>query len=345
MPIFNMVGGGGSSVLTGDAAVGEVLASKTFYSNDPNSKLTGTMVNRGEVDTDITAVAQAVTIAAGYHNGSGTVQIAAADQAKLIAGNIKSGVTVLGVAGDSNVVDTTSGDAVAADITAGKIAWVDGSEVTGTSTFDADTSDGTAVANSLLYCDTAYVNGAKLTGTGAYWQYKKTWASMFDGVTELSGHLYFYSPGCISPSLAFRGCTNITQLTLIFNSGSCVSYNQMFYNCTSLHTITNPIDMTAATANSNMFYNCSELVNVLFTVSTIKIYISFSNSPLLSTASLLSIANGLDAGAAPKTLAMHATSKTNMNAINVDVNAGVATIGTTKTLTAFITDDKGWTIA
>ncbi len=50
----------------------------------------------------------------------------------LASGNIKSGAEIFGVVGDSNVVDTSSGDAVAEDIADGKIAWVDGTEITGT---------------------------------------------------------------------------------------------------------------------------------------------------------------------------------------------------------------------
>ncbi|MHC4676477.1 MAG: Lcl C-terminal domain-containing protein, partial [Planctomycetota bacterium] len=49
----------------------------------------------------------------------------------LVPGNIKSGVTIFGLTGDTNVVDTTSGTAVAADILSGKIAWIDGIEVLG----------------------------------------------------------------------------------------------------------------------------------------------------------------------------------------------------------------------
>ena len=37
----------GTLVLSGDAAVGNVLAGKTFYSNDAKTKRTGTMVNQG----------------------------------------------------------------------------------------------------------------------------------------------------------------------------------------------------------------------------------------------------------------------------------------------------------
>lgn len=49
--------------------------------------------------TEITAKAQEVSIPAGIHSTGGAVKISSADQAKLIAANIKSGVTILGVAG------------------------------------------------------------------------------------------------------------------------------------------------------------------------------------------------------------------------------------------------------
>ena len=68
------------------------------------------------------------TIQAGYHNGSGKV----AGDADLVTGNIKSGANIFGVAGKTQVVDTTSGDAGAGQILAGKKAWVDGVEITGT---------------------------------------------------------------------------------------------------------------------------------------------------------------------------------------------------------------------
>lgn len=79
------------------AAVAEVLATKTFYKN--GGKLTGTMPNRGAVTGTISTKAGTYTIQNGYHDGSGTVGISATEQAKIIAGNIKSGVQILGVTG------------------------------------------------------------------------------------------------------------------------------------------------------------------------------------------------------------------------------------------------------
>lgn len=55
--------------------------------------------NRGAVEGSISDVNTNYTIQAGYHNGQGKVGIAAAEKLKLIASNIKSGVTILGVLG------------------------------------------------------------------------------------------------------------------------------------------------------------------------------------------------------------------------------------------------------
>ena len=84
---------------SGDATVqvAEILKDKTAYAR--GAKLTGTMPNNGAVSLTISTVNGAVTIPQGYHDGSGKVQILATEQAKLIASNIKQGITILGVTG------------------------------------------------------------------------------------------------------------------------------------------------------------------------------------------------------------------------------------------------------
>ena len=79
------------------ATAAEILATKTAYVN--GVKITGSMVNRGAVTGTITTKAQQYTIPIGYHDGSGKVGISSTEQAKIIAGNIRSGVTILGVEG------------------------------------------------------------------------------------------------------------------------------------------------------------------------------------------------------------------------------------------------------
>lgn len=79
------------------AAVAEILAGKTAYVN--GNKLTGTMKNNGAVTGTISRKADAYSIPIGYHDGSGKVTISSTEQAKIIATNIRAGVSILGVTG------------------------------------------------------------------------------------------------------------------------------------------------------------------------------------------------------------------------------------------------------
>ena len=84
---------------SGDATiqVAEMLAGKTAYAR--GAKLTGTMPNNGAVKLTISKKDDSISIAQGYHDGSGTVSLLDSEKAKLIASNIKQGITILGVTG------------------------------------------------------------------------------------------------------------------------------------------------------------------------------------------------------------------------------------------------------
>ena len=79
------------------AAVAEILTGKTAYAR--GTKITGTMKNNGAVAIKITTKTQKANVAQGFHDGSGTAEIDATEQAKLIPANIRDGVTILGVEG------------------------------------------------------------------------------------------------------------------------------------------------------------------------------------------------------------------------------------------------------
>lgn len=78
-------------------SVAEILDGKTAYAR--GTKLTGTMPNNGAVSGTISTKAGTYTIPVGFHDGSGSVAISSTEQAKIIASNIKSGITILGVEG------------------------------------------------------------------------------------------------------------------------------------------------------------------------------------------------------------------------------------------------------
>lgn len=81
----------------------------------------------------------------------------------LIPENIKAGVTILGVEGSSEVVDTSDATAEGLDILKGKVAYTKGYRVTGMYE-PLNTSDATATEAHIVNGKTAYVNGKKITG-------------------------------------------------------------------------------------------------------------------------------------------------------------------------------------
>ena len=79
------------------AAGAEILSGKTAYVN--GVKITGEMKNNGAVSGVISKKADSYTVPIGYHDGAGRVAISTTEQAKIIATNIRAGVSILGVTG------------------------------------------------------------------------------------------------------------------------------------------------------------------------------------------------------------------------------------------------------
>lgn len=78
--------------------VAEMLDGKTAYAR--GAKLEGKMPNNGGVSLTISDVTDEIQIPQGYHDGSGKAKILDTEVAKIIASNIKKGITILGVTGE-----------------------------------------------------------------------------------------------------------------------------------------------------------------------------------------------------------------------------------------------------
>lgn len=82
------------------AEVGDVLLGKTFASNAQIEEI-GAMPNNGSNNVEVVDV-DGQAIPAGYYNGNGIAVLSAAEAAKVLAGNIKRNVSILGVTGTYN---------------------------------------------------------------------------------------------------------------------------------------------------------------------------------------------------------------------------------------------------
>lgn len=121
------------------AAAGDVLTGKVIVLAD-GTVTTGTMANNGAVSKTLDATTITYTIPKGYHSGTGTVKIVletktvtptkSAQEITPTTGKVLSKVTVAAI--PDNYVDTTDGDATAAEILDGKFAYVNGVKVEGT---------------------------------------------------------------------------------------------------------------------------------------------------------------------------------------------------------------------
>lgn len=101
-------GGNGNAKFyyTGDstAAAGDILTGKTAFG--ASGEVTGSMANNGATGGTISTKTGTVSIPAGYTTG-GSVGLASAAIADLVAANILNGKTILGVSGTLSMVSVS----------------------------------------------------------------------------------------------------------------------------------------------------------------------------------------------------------------------------------------------
>lgn len=128
------------------AAAGDVLTGKSAFG--ASGSVNGSMANNGTLSGSISTKAGTYSIPSGYTSG-GSVGISSTEQNKIVSGNIRSGVTILGVAGSTAVVDTSDADATAATIYNGSTAYVNGTKIIGTMTAAVISQDSTTKVLSI----------------------------------------------------------------------------------------------------------------------------------------------------------------------------------------------------
>lgn len=141
--------GGGTAKFTDisdtTAAAGDVLSGKYFYTSG-GAKTQGSIATK--TSSDLAASVLTVTAPAGYYASAASKTCS---DANLVSGNIKSGTTIFGVSGATNVVDTTiaSGGAAAGNIVSGYKAYVNGSLITGSASMVSVSQDSTTKVLSI----------------------------------------------------------------------------------------------------------------------------------------------------------------------------------------------------
>lgn len=104
--IFNVIGTYDLPTigLSNEGSAEHLLSGKQLLDTNYET-VTGSMPNNNAMTGTISTKAGTVTIPKGYHNGNGKVSISSSEQEKIIASNIKSGTTILGVTGNYNGPD------------------------------------------------------------------------------------------------------------------------------------------------------------------------------------------------------------------------------------------------
>jgi hypothetical protein len=137
-----------SMMFIGTLLPGCAIAVDSVVAVKPSDCVTNAVVDNGAITILPGNAVQNIPV--GYHNGAGTV----AGDSNLLSGNIKRDITIFGVTGDSDVINSSSGDAVNTEILLGKKAWVDGEEVTG-SMAPQTLSENTTTVDTGFYIETS----------------------------------------------------------------------------------------------------------------------------------------------------------------------------------------------
>jgi hypothetical protein len=229
-----------------------------------NAKAGINMTDKIDLGSNITSRLLKMTIPDGFYTDNRTATI---HDPQLVTENIKRGITIFGVKGDQNVVNTQTANATTDDISVGKKAWVKGVEIIGTGRFNTHHAAVLATGQTTVYM--SHDNGTHQTGktalprfknkgngtitdqlTGLIWlanahctQAKRNWTTAIADVAQLNstGEMNGHSCGDRSQKGAHQTdwrLPNIKELQSLIDFGRsnpALAYQHPFSNLQAKH--------------------------------------------------------------------------------------------------------------
>ena len=153
---------------------------------------------------------------------------------ELLAKYIQKGITIGGITGTLESLDTSDATATAADILSGKTAYANGNKLTGILEM-LDTSDATATTADILSGKTAYVNGNKITGTLTSSQYKFATGRCNTNYVDGGGLWCSVSGLSFTPGLVFiLGIFNKVGIAIAWGSNGTITLPGQYFGNTGM---------------------------------------------------------------------------------------------------------------
>lgn len=206
-----------------------------------------------------------------------------------------------------------------------------------------DTSNGTDFSSMFNDNDTVTTIPQLDTSKGTYFAYMFYSAEGITTVPVLNticgtDFTHMFASATKLQSVTFLNTSNGTNFSSMFSRAyklvsvygldvsKAFTLEGLFYDCWLLETVQEPLNCINCNRFTSAFYSCIALKNIEFVPETIKISISFSDSPDLTAESVQSIFDGLATVTSAQTLTLNANTKI----LQSQVDAANA---------------KGWTVA
>ena len=186
--------------------------------------INGSMQDNGAVTGVISMIAESYVIPKGYHNGEGSVSVDISETGKIIADNIKKGVSILGVTGNYPVITPLT--PIATDFTEGYVT-------NNTWTYQAGSANRADVyqvtANHVYFCRLANTGGNR-------WRGVFTTSNPITATANISGHTVIYQNDSNVPAkacFAYKPRQN-GYITIVKTNAGVNNIETMMYDITDL---------------------------------------------------------------------------------------------------------------